>query len=135
MDKVSYVGNADVNAIDHLYKLYVQDPESVDIGWQKFFEGFDFARINFEDGGEIPENFQKEFKVINLINGYRDRGHLFTKTNPVRERRTYAPTLAIENFGLTAADLDSVFQAGEEIGIGPATLHTIVADLEETYCQ
>ena len=87
MDKVSYVGNADVNAIDHLYKMYLQDPESVDIGWQKFFEGFDFARTNFEDGGAIPENFQKEFKVIKLIDGYRSRGHLFTKTNPVRERR------------------------------------------------
>jgi 2-oxoglutarate dehydrogenase complex dehydrogenase (E1) component-like enzyme len=89
MDKVSYVGNADVNAIDHLYKQYCQDPESVDIGWKKFFEGFDFARTNYEDNGEIPENFQKEFKVLNLINGYRTRGHLFTKTNPVRDRRKY----------------------------------------------
>ncbi|MDX2362581.1 MAG: 2-oxoglutarate dehydrogenase E1 component [Crocinitomicaceae bacterium] len=134
MDKVSYVGNADVNALDHLYKEYQKDPESVDIGWQKFFEGFDFARTNFEDG-EIPESFQKEFKVINLINGYRDRGHLFTKTNPVRNRRKYSPTLAIENFGLEEGDLDTVFQAGEEIGIGPASLKAIIADLEGTYCQ
>ena len=135
MDKVSYVGNADVNAIDHLYKMYQQDPESVDIGWKKFFEGFDFARTNYEDGGEIPENFQKEFKVINLINGYRNRGHLFTKTNPVRERRKYSPTLAIENFGLDVADLDTVFQAGEEVGIGAATLRDIIHHLELTYCQ
>ena len=56
MDKVSYVGNADVNAIDHLYSMYRQDPQSVDIGWQKFFEGFDFARTNYEDGGEITLN-------------------------------------------------------------------------------
>lgn len=135
MDKVSYVGNADVNAIDHLYKSYQQDPESVDLGWKKFFEGFDFARTNFEDNGEIPENFQKEFKVINLINGYRSRGHLFTKTNPVRERRKYSPTLSIENFGLEAADLDTVFAAGEEVGIGPATLRDIIDHLELTYCQ
>lgn len=133
MDKVSYVGNADVNAIDHLYKMYRENPESVDIGWQKFFEGFDFAQTNYE--GDIPENFQKEFKVINLINGYRSRGHLFTRTNPVRERRKYAPTLEIENFGLEEADLDTVFQAGEEIGIGPAKLRDIIKDLEETYCE
>ena len=37
MDKVTYVGNADVTAIDFLYKSYQQDPESVDIGWKKFF--------------------------------------------------------------------------------------------------
>ncbi len=135
MDKVSYVGNADVTAIDHLYKMYQQDPESVDIGWKKFFEGFDFARTNYEDGGDIPENFQKEFKVINLINGYRNRGHLFTKTNPVRERRKYSPTLDIENFGLDISDINSVFQAGEEIGIGAASLGDIIHHLELTYCQ
>jgi 2-oxoglutarate dehydrogenase E1 component len=135
MDKVSYVGNADVNAIDHLYKMYQQDPESVDIGWKKFFEGFDFARTNYEDGGEIPENFQKEFKVINLINGYRSRGHLFTKTNPVRERRKYSPTLSIENFGLEESDLNTVFQAGEQVGIGATTLREIIHHLELTYCQ
>ena len=89
MDKTTYVGNADVNAIDHLYKQYIKDSESVDIGWQKFFEGFDFARTDFENDGEIPENVHKEFKVISLIEGYRDRGHLFTKTNPVRDRRKY----------------------------------------------
>jgi 2-oxoglutarate dehydrogenase E1 component len=135
MDKVSYVGNADVNAIDHLYQQYRQDSESVDIGWKKFFEGFEFAQSNYEEGGAIPENFQKEFKVLNLINGYRTRGHLFTKTNPVRERRKYAPTLAFENFGLTVSDLDEVFQAGEEIGIGAATLRNIINHLELTYCQ
>jgi len=134
MDKFSFVGNADVNAIDELYTRYQANPESVDIGWHKFFEGFDFAKTDFESG-EMPENFKKEFKVINLINGYRNRGHLFTKTNPVRERRTYSPNLAIENFGLEQTDLNAVFQAGDEIGIGPATLSSIIEHLELTYCQ
>ena len=65
MDKVSYVGNADLNAIDHLYKQYQKDPNSIDSGWVKFFEGFEFAQANYEDGGEIPENFQKEF-IFNI---------------------------------------------------------------------
>jgi 2-oxoglutarate dehydrogenase E1 component len=135
MDKISYVGNADVSAIDHLYKEYTQNPNNVDIGWQKFFEGFDFARTNFEDQGQIPENYQKEFRVINLITGYRSRGHLFTKTNPVRERRQYSPTLSIENFDLNETDLETVFQAGEIIGIGPNSLREIINHLELTYCQ
>ena len=62
MDKVSYVGNADVNAIDNLYNQYRQDPESVDIGWKKFFEGFEFAQTSYDESGVIPENFQKEFE-------------------------------------------------------------------------
>ena len=73
--------------------------------------------------------------MLDLIHGYRTRGHLFTQTNPVRARRTYTPTLALENFDLSEADLETVFQAGNEVGIGPATLRNIVAHLEETYCH
>ncbi|HIP36345.1 MAG TPA: 2-oxoglutarate dehydrogenase E1 component [Crocinitomix sp.] len=134
MDKFSFIGNADVNAIDDLYQKYKQDSNTIDQEWVKFFEGFEFASTNFENG-EVPENVLKEFRVINLINGYRSRGHLFTKTNPVRERRTYRPTLDIENFGLENSDLKTVFQAGDEIGIGPATLEEIIHHLEETYCK
>lgn len=134
MDKFTYIGNADVNAIDDLYEKYVTNPESVDIQWARFFEGVDFAKTDFEKG-EIPENVQKEFRVLNLIEGYRSRGHLFTKTNPVRERRKYVPTLDISNYSLTEADLKTVFQAGAEIGIGPATLEDIIKHLELTYCQ
>ena len=102
MDKYSYVGNGDVNAIEDLFLQYKKDASSVDASWARFFEGFEFAQTQFdlEEGGAIPENIQKEFRVINLINGYRSRGHLFTKTNPVRDRRTYQPDLSLENFGL-----------------------------------
>ena len=44
MDKFSYMSNGDVNALDELYKQYLQDENSVDEGWKKFFEGFEFAR-------------------------------------------------------------------------------------------
>jgi len=70
-----------------------------------------------------------------LIHGYRQRGHLFTKTNPVRSRRKYLPTLDIENFGLQKSDLNTVFKAGNNIGIGPATLQAILDHLEATYCE
>ena len=137
MDKFSYVGTSDVNAIEGLFQQYLKDPNSVDASWKDFFKGFEFAQTSYSEkgGGAIPENVSKEFKVINLINGYRQRGHLFTKTNPVRERRQYTPTLDLENFGLTATDLETVFQAGSEIGIGSAKLKDIIVHLELTYCQ
>jgi 2-oxoglutarate dehydrogenase E1 component len=59
------------------------------------------ADLSGSINGEVPEHIKKEFKVVNLIEAYRTRGHLFTKTNPVRERRHYTPTLDIENFGLS----------------------------------
>lgn len=133
MDKHSYLSNADGAVIEDYYQRYINDPESVSEGWKKFFEGFEFARKNYDT--DVPENFNKEFKVLDLINGYRTRGHLFTKTNPVRARRTYRPTLDIENYGLEQADLETVFQAGNEVGIGPAKLKDIIDHLQQTYCD
>jgi 2-oxoglutarate dehydrogenase E1 component len=135
MDKHSYLSNGDVAALEALYQQYKSDNDSVDFGWKKFFEGYELAQTSFEDGGKIPENVSKEFKVLKLIDDYRSRGHLFTKTNPVRDRRKYTPDLSISNYDLTEADLDTVFQAGEEVGIGPSKLRDIVADLEKTYCS
>ena len=135
MDNYSYLSNAENSVIDDLYAQYLRDPELVETGWRKFFEGFEFSKANFEKGEGISQDMHQEFKVINLINGYRSRGHLFTKTNPVRERRKYSPTLDIENFGLDKSDLNTVFQAGAEIGIGPETLSNIVSHLETTYCE
>ncbi|MEJ2595003.1 MAG: thiamine pyrophosphate-dependent enzyme, partial [bacterium] len=118
-----------------MFKIILNDPSSVDESWQKFFEGFDFAskhyRTKTTDGIETSD----EFKVITLINDYRRRGHLFTQTNPVRKRRTYTPTLDIENYGLEEKDLNRVFQAGNEVGIGPAKLKDIIAMLNQTYCS
>ncbi|MCJ0742194.1 2-oxoglutarate dehydrogenase E1 component [Pedobacter montanisoli] len=136
MDSLSYLNGTNAEYVEALYQSYQQDPNSVDFGWQKFFEGFDFGRG--ADAGNIaseaPEHFLKEINVLNLINGYRQRGHLFTKTNPVRERRKHLPTLAIENFGLAENDLETVFNSSVELGIGPAKLKDIVAFLEQTYC-
>ncbi len=134
MDKFSFVGNGDVNAVEDLYNQYRNDPESVDFGWQKFFEGFEFSKTSFESGGTIPENVQKEFKVLQLIDDYRSRGHLFTKTNPVRTRRQYSPSLEIDNYGFEKTDLDVVFEAATEIGLTPSKLSDIIAHLDVTYC-
>jgi len=134
-DKFSFLGAIHTNMIEIMYDKYVENPESVNEEWRNFFTGFDFAKEVYSEEDEIPETFKKEFQVINLIDAYRKSGHLFTHTNPVRERRQYTPTLDIENFGLEEADLDTVFQAGTQIGIGPSTLKEIVEHLKVVYCQ
>jgi 2-oxoglutarate dehydrogenase E1 component len=135
MDNLEFLSGADPETLEDLYRRFKEDKNSVDESWRHFFQGFAFARRNYSDSDGIPERVRKEFSVINLINGYRSRGHLFTDTNPVRERRKYSPTLDIENFGLEKADLDETFQAGTQIGIGPATLRNIIAHLQQTYCR
>ena len=94
MDKFSFVGSSHIEAIDKLYEQYKNDPESVDESYRSFFQGFDFALENYQQPSTAGY-VDKEFQVLNLIHAYRQRGHLFTKTNPVRSRRKYYPTLVI----------------------------------------
>ena len=142
MEKYSFLNAAHTSYFAEMYDRYLQNPDEIEPSWKAFFQGFDFGVENSNGLNgektlqeEVPEHLQKEFKVIQLIDSYRKRGHLFTKTNPVRERRKYSPTLALENFGLTEDDLNIVFNAGDIIGIGPSTLSKIVSVLEQIYCD
>lgn len=150
MDKYSFLNAAHTSFLAELYDKYLVSPDSVEPSWRAFFQGFDFgqeslldeldlpvqaAASNSSTTSEMPQSLQKEFQVIRLIDGYRSRGHLFTKTNPVRERRKYEPTLAIENFGLSSSDLKTVFTAGEILGIGPSSLDDIIKHLTNIYCD
>ncbi|UOB19046.1 2-oxoglutarate dehydrogenase E1 component [Abyssalbus ytuae] len=154
MDKYSFLNAAHTAFFADLYDQYLQSPDSVEPSWRAFFQGFDFGMESAASNGtyrqnesvtitipttgeniEVPEHVQKEFQVVRLIDGYRTRGHLFTKTNPVRERRKYFPTLALENFGLSESDLNTVFNAGDILSIGPSTLKDIIIHLENIYCD
>jgi 2-oxoglutarate dehydrogenase E1 component len=139
MDPFSYVANADTQVIADLYEAYQKDPNSVDSSWRDFFKGFDFSQVWLAEGATAPvgaadsAHVQKEMSVISLIKAFRSRGHLLSKTNPVRERKDRQPRLAITDYSLTEADLDTVFQAGTFLGIGPASLRAIQDALHKIY--
>lgn len=143
MDKFSFLNAAHTAYFADLYDQYLQNPDTVEPSWRAFFQGYDFGSENHELDGEgidgdstqIPEHVHKEFNVVRLIDGYRMRGHLFTKTNPVRERRSYLPSLDLSNFDLSERDLDTVFNAGEIIGVGAKKLRDIIQHLERIYCS
>jgi len=142
MNKYSFLNTAHATYFAEMYDEYLQKPDDLEPSWRAFFQGFDFGIENSNEplvsSGkklDVPEQLQKEFKVVQLIDGYRKRGHLFTKTNPVRDRRKYEPTLDVENFGLNKSDLNLVFNAGEVMGIGPSTLTDIISNLEKIYCD
>jgi 2-oxoglutarate dehydrogenase E1 component len=58
MDRFSFLGNGDVSALEDIFQKYKKDKSSVDQSWQGFFEGFEFARKDYE-GDAVPENVQK----------------------------------------------------------------------------
>ncbi|MES2746955.1 MAG: 2-oxoglutarate dehydrogenase E1 component, partial [Bacteroidota bacterium] len=151
MDRFSFLNAAHTQFFADLYEQYTQNPDSVEPSWRAFFQGFDFGMETFNEenagaqianyasssaqSGQASDKLQKEFNVLKLIDGYRTRGHLFTETNPVRDRRIYTPNLDLENFGLSNSDLDTVFEAAKILGHKPSTLKEILSHLKNVYCQ
>ena len=136
MDKYSFLSSLHISFYDKLYSQYLENPDSLDQSWRSFFQGYEFANEAYSIlKSDLPLPISKEFQVISLIDDFRKRGHLFTKTNPVRDRRDYFPKLNIENFNLSTDDLETVFQAGAEVGLGPTSLSNILNHLQSVYCQ
>jgi len=146
MSDYSFIANAHPSFIDSMYQRYQENPESVEEGWRTFFKGFDYAdgaaangngtaKLAATDSAVSSGEFnEKEFQVLSLIKAYRNRGHLLSTTNPIRQRKDRNPQLAIEDFDLTTADLGTVFNAGKEAGLENKTLQEIVAHLNRIYC-
>jgi 2-oxoglutarate dehydrogenase E1 component len=158
MKDFSFISNSHPSAIEEMYKNYTENPDSIDVEFKKFFEGFDFAVDNsFTNTTNKPTNAQsncigvsasdamqsgisgdmsKEFAVYQLIRAYRKRGHLIADTNPIRQRKNRDANLGIEHFGLEAADLTKVFAAGKGLGLGAnATLQQIIDHLVKVYAS
>lgn len=142
MDNYTYLSNADPKALEALYIQYQADPQSVDEGWKKFFEGFEFAQAAYpmlpngqasSTSSSTSSISDKEVQVRNLIHAYRTRAHLRSNTNPVRERKDRKPILDLQYFNLSDADLDTEFISGSEIGIGKSTLRKIIETLKYIY--
>lgn len=140
MDKFSFLNAAHTGFIADLYDQYLVNPDAIEPSWRSFFQGYDLANEDYSFSEEetpvgIPQEVRKEFLVADLINGYRTRGHLFTETNPVRDRRQYTPSLELDNFGLDENDLDKEFSAGDILGLGRVKLSVIVNHLKKVYCD
>lgn len=149
MDRFSFLNAAHTDFFAELYDQYLENPDSVEPSWRSFFQGFDFGSsfsgqvdnaliadaVSSVDVSQLSEKLQKEFNVLKLIDAYRTRGHLFTKTNPIRHRRTYSPTLDLQNYGLSEADLNTVFDAAKAMKLEPCTLSEILGHLDKIYCQ
>ncbi|WP_336515736.1 2-oxoglutarate dehydrogenase E1 component [Pollutibacter soli] len=149
MKDFSYITNSHPAYIEQLYQDFQHNPESVDPEFRKFFEGFDFARTGAkaglngtpvavaEPGATTSEtvDWRKELGAYRLILGYRNRGHLIAKTNPIRPRKDRGANLTLDFYGLSEADMDKNFYAGNLIGLGQTTLRKILDQLIRSYAS
>ena len=132
MDNYSFLSNATPEYLENLYHDFKTNPGSVDLEFQKFFEGFDFATLNYNGKSEgVSVN---EFKVYAMINAFRRKGHLKARTHPIRPRKNRGANLLLTDFGLSEKDADTKFSIGSEIGLPNGTLREIWDKLHKIYC-
>jgi 2-oxoglutarate dehydrogenase E1 component len=150
MKDFQYITSQHPAFIESMYQDFLKDPESVDPEFKKFFEGFDFALAGYSINGKNTSDttpslsittpapgadvdWMREIQAYRLILGYRNKGHLLAKTNPIRTRKDRGANIELSFYGFKEADLDKMFQAGNLIGLGTTTLRTILEHLEKTY--
>ncbi|MDH4469041.1 MAG: 2-oxoglutarate dehydrogenase E1 component [Bacteriovoracaceae bacterium] len=143
----SHVLSSDPTYIEEIYRKYKESPQDLDEGWGMFFRGMEFAWENHspEEGAQVfaggnlgsdgALDVHKEFKVFRLVQSYRARGHLLSKTNPIRSRKDRQPHLNLEDYGLQKEDLGRNFISGQYLGLGICTLQQIITHMEKIYCQ
>src|SRR3982751_5407974 len=149
MKDFSYITNSSPAFIEGLYQDFVKDPNSVDPEFKRFFEGFDFAlsfgkpgtngeSVSHSQNGKMTAvatdtDWKREISAYRLILGYRNKGHLIAKTNPIRERKDRGANIDLSFFGFTEQDLDKPFQAGNLIGLGTTSLRNILSHMQACY--
>ena len=148
--------------VEELFESYLTDPASVSAEWRSYFEKLPkFENSSAEDvpHKNVQEHFlylarnknrvqpisasslsseheKRQVNLLQLIAAYRVRGHQKAKLDPLGlMHREDVPDLELTHHGLSAGDLDTIFQTGSLfIGTNETTLKEIRSALEETYC-
>jgi 2-oxoglutarate dehydrogenase E1 component len=133
----NYLRSVNADYIDEVYSKYIEDADSVDSTWRYFFDGIYLgeATVRAEQAAAGPAmDWVGELKVYQLIQAYREQGHLIAQLNPIFENSTSHVELALETFALTNDDLDKTFAASRFLGLENTTLSNIISYLKKVYC-
>ncbi|MFZ0156498.1 2-oxoglutarate dehydrogenase E1 component [Pseudomonas sp.] len=158
----AYLSGSNAAYVEELYELYLHDPNAVPEEWRTYFQKLpadgnsatDVSHSTIRDhfvllaknqrraqpvsaGSVSSEHEKKQVEVLRLIQAYRMRGHQAAKLDPLGLWQRPAPVdLSINHYGLTNADLDTTFRAGDLfIGKEEASLREIFDALQQTYCR
>lgn len=149
--------------LEGLYETYLHNPNDVDTNWREYFGTLprvngtlkdsihsdvreQFRRITeHRSGTQLPpiqsasnaalDHERKQVKVLQLINAYRFRGHQKADVDPLGRTHTKpVDDLALGEYDLSDADLQTVFSTGSLCGPSETTLEEIYGIISESYC-
>lgn len=141
---ISYLNGANATYLDALFQQYQDDPNSVSEHWRNVFESI--PELEQDEAGDsalvvtgsqdwVKSAFYKQAQVIQLIDNYRRLGHLVANIDPLGTMTRINPKeIALEQYGLSEADMDSVFDSGNLGQGGRKTLREILSYTKKAYC-
>jgi 2-oxoglutarate dehydrogenase E1 component len=161
--RTSHLSGGNASYVEELYESYLLDPNAVPEDWRGYFEKL--PRVEGAYAQDVPhseiihqfelmaknqsrplvvrgegsadiEHERKQVAVMELIAGYRSRGHQKAKLDPLNlTQQDHVPSLELAYHKLSNADLDTMFQTGSTFfDLKEASLKDIISALEATYC-
>ena len=136
-DSSSFQGS-NASFIENLYERFLENPESVELSWQKEFKALQngsayetphspvvarFAELSVKSQGRLAqlqgfteESVKKQASVSRLINHYRVRGHQIANCNPLGKSNPQPADMDPAYYGLSVPDMDTLFDTGALFG-------------------
>ena len=137
--RTSIDARANLHLIEEKYRLWQDNPDSVDSGWSAFFEGFELGNLPERNGATEAEVEAREAalqtRVDGLVYAYCSLGHTIARIDPLAEARPTNPLLRLTEFGFTDSDLDLRVSSKFFLDNRPMPLRDMVAGLDRIYAD
>ncbi|MGH8729157.1 MAG: 2-oxoglutarate dehydrogenase E1 component, partial [Burkholderiales bacterium] len=148
----SYLFGANAPFIEELYDSYLANPNSIPGSWRGYFDSLGprearvpalptplrppaAAKTVTPQPVDTSGGYRKQVAVLQIINAHRFLGMFQADVDPLhRYEKPPVPELELSHYGLSEADLDSVFNTGSLFGPEHASLREILAAVRQTYC-
>src|SRR5205809_504738 len=137
--RTSIDARANLHLIEEKYRLWQENPDSVDSGWSAFFEGFELGNLPERNGAAEAEVEAREAalqtRIDGLVYAYCSLGHTIARIDPLAETRPANPLLRLSEFGFTDSDFDLRVSSKFFLDNRPMTLRDMVAGLDRIYAD
>ena len=137
--RASIDARANLHLIEEKYRLWQDNPDSVDSGWSAFFEGFELGNLPERNGATEAELEAREAalqtRVDGLVYAYCSLGHTIARIDPLAEARPTNPLLRLSEFGFSESDLDLRVSSKFFLDNRQMTLRDMVTGLERIYAD
>src|SRR5256885_3185827 len=101
--RTSIDARANLHLIEDKYRLWQENPESVDPGWSAFFEGFELGNLPERNGAGVAEAREAalQTRVDSLVKAYCSLVLTMPRVNPPPERHPQIPLFSFWESGFT----------------------------------